>query len=96
MYYMYYINVYIYILIEHICGSPAIFNLAGWKPDWYFTKKRTVPKIVFKKSFNTKDRIWVLSKYSSVLFNFKKQAGSSYLISRLEINYIFQVFNFAI
>ena len=29
MYYMYYINVYIYILIEHICGSPAIFNLAG-------------------------------------------------------------------
>ena len=38
------------------------------------------------KCFNTENRIWLLSKYSNVLFNFKKQkvfsfCGSSSVLS---------------
>ena len=50
-----------------------ILKLAGLKQDWLFTKNETFSKIVFKKSFTTENRIRLLSKYSSVLFNFKKQ-----------------------
>ena len=28
--------------------NKMILTLAGWGPDWYFTKKRTLSKVVFK------------------------------------------------
>ena len=34
------------------------------------SRLETLSKIVFKKYFNIKNRIWLLSEYSSVLFNF--------------------------